>query len=109
MFPGAHLEIRHNNNLKNLHLACFVQQKELLLIFSLNTRATTINTRCTTSTAELLQEQNSSRSSSSRTHEARVSVAVRSACLGLTLEPFVHVLRFRRVFPGSELEIGHFI
>ena len=32
-----------------------------------------------------------SSTSSSRTHEARVSVAVRSACVGL-IEPFVHVL-----------------
>ena len=45
---------------------------------------------CTTSTAELLQQQNSSSSSSSGTHKARVSVAVRSARVGLSLEPFVH-------------------
>ena len=33
---------------------------------------------------------------SSRIHEARVSVVVRSACVGLTLEPFVH--RFLSLF-----------
>ena len=48
--------------------------------------------RCTTSAAELLQQQNR-RSSSSRTHEARVSVAVPSTYVGLTLESFVHRTR----------------
>ena len=37
-------------------------------------------------------------SSSSWTYEARVSVAVRSACVGLTLQPVAHVLDFAVYF-----------
>ena len=85
-----------------MHLTCFVQQKDLLVAGA----TTTINTNtwysCTTSSVELLQQHNSS-SISSRTHEARVSVTVRSACVGLTLEPFVHVLDIVVRVPGSAL------
>ena len=71
------------------------------------TGATTTTYCCTTSTSsELLQQQNSSSSSSnssSRKHEARVSVAERSACL--TLGPFVRALDFAVCFLVRQLEI----
>ena len=63
---------------------------------------------CTASTPELLRQQNSSSSSSSRTHYARVGVAVRTACRSnpctLCTRTYTYVLVFFMLFPASHLE-----
>jgi len=96
-----------NLNTKNLHLKIFVQQKALLsrsrchhyllvLMYDIY-----IQQQCFSSNKN---SSSSSSSSSSGTHEARVSVAVRSAArlVNLTLEPFVHIYSSSSVSPATK-------
>ena len=93
MFPASHLESRHN----------VLATKTLPYNMACPTRTSRgwchhqYSYCCIFFTADFLQQQDSN-SSSNRTHEVRVGVAVRSACVGLPLEPFVHRTRCGCVF-----------
>ena len=90
VFPGSELEIRLYSNTKNLHRTSLVQQRA---------GATTATTDVfyTTSTADLLQHQTAAAVAAGHARLGSASL-VRSACVGLTLEPFVHVLDFVMCF-----------